>query len=73
MIPNFKELAEGVDHGWGDTEKNLRAMYVAGLRESIGLMFMVKNEIYDGENPMTKKLCVKLEYAILDHIKEIAP
>ena len=41
---------------------------VSGLSEAIGMLHMVKNVIYDGENDMTKRLCVRLENEICDRI-----
>lgn len=45
-----------------------RALQEAAMeahKTDISLIHLVKNEIYDGENEMTKRLCVALENEIL--------
>jgi len=45
--------------------------HVAGLGEAIGLIHAIKNELYDGENDLLKKFCVRLENAILTRIADV--
>jgi hypothetical protein len=78
MIPDFKALTAGLvtqmealNRDRFPVERAIRNAYCDGLNEAIGLMHMVKSEVYDGENLMTKHLCVGLEHAIRERIQEI--
>lgn len=42
-----------------------------GLGEAVGLLHMVKSIIYDGENDMTRRLCVRLEREIMERMAEL--
>jgi len=60
-----------VVHTWKPEECSLckarREGAAEGLRMANGLMFMVKNEIYDGECDMTKRFTVRLEKELMKH------